>query len=436
VTVVVAVDWGATSIRVGRVDLDARPPTVEVVHRVPHEVTADHRWDWDRLVAETERGIDLALAAGPVASIGVDTWAVDYGLLDDQGRLLSPPHAYRSPRTAGWRDVVDRIGERALYERTGIQLQPFNTIFQLAAHDRDELAAARHALLLADLLVHHLVGGDPAAERTVAGSTALVDLATGDWAPDLLDAAGVPAGLLPPIVEPGTAAGTYRGVPVHRVCAHDTASAVVAMGPEGGPSVGFVASGTWLLVGREQPAPDTSPAAHAANFTNEPGAEGTTRFLKNVAGFWMLEQAKRSWTAPVEPYLMDSVERLVPGLFTPFDATNPELLAPDDMDATVRRLAGIRWSHGPAVVTRAIFESMARTAAEVLGGLGGIERVALVGGGAGSALLAWLLGRDTGLPVDVGSAEAAALGNALVQGIALGRYADVGEARRSLVAGR
>jgi rhamnulokinase len=426
VTVVVAVDWGATSIRVARVDLDARPPTIDIVHRHPHAATADGRWGWDRLIAETVRGIDVALAAGPVASIGVDTWAVDYGLLDAGGRLLSPPHCYRSPRTAGWRAVVDRIGERALYVTTGIQLQPFNTVFQLAVHDRSELAAASHALLLPDLIVHHLTGGAPASERTVAGSTALVDLATGSWSPALLDAIGVPPSLLPPIVEPGTAAGEYRGVPVHRVGSHDTASAVVGMGPVGGPAVGFVATGTWLLVGREQPAPDTSPAAQAANFTNEPGVEGTTRFLKNVTGFWMLPRGEG----------LDGAADVDPSSFRTFDATDPSLLAPADMGATVRRLADLTGDAPAPVVARAVVESMAATAASVLAGLGGIERIALVGGGAGSPLLARALGERTGLPVDVGSTEAAALGNALVQGIALGVFEDVRSARETLVASR
>jgi rhamnulokinase len=425
-TVVVAVDWGATSIRVARVDLDGRPPTVDIVHRVPHAATPEGRWDWDRLVAETERGIGLALEAGPVASIGVDTWAVDYGLVDERGRLLSPPHCYRSPRTAGWREVVDRIGERALYETTGIQQQPFNTLFQLAAHDRDERAAARHAVLLPDLLVGHLTGGDPAAERTVAGSTALVDLATGDWSPSICDAAGIAPSLLPPIVEPGTPAGSHRGVPVHRVCGHDTASAVVAMGSVGGPAVGFVATGTWLLVGREQATADTSPAAQAANFTNEPGAEGTTRFLKNVTGFWMLPDGAG----------LDEAAAVDPGAYRTFDATDPALLAPDDVGATVRGLAGVGPDAPAPVVARAAVESMAATAAAVLDRLGGIERIALVGGGAGSTLLTRALAERSGLPVDVGSTEAAALGNALVQGIALGRFADVGEARRSLVAVR
>lgn len=423
-TVVVAVDWGATSIRVARVDLDAVPPAVEVVHRHAHAATPDGRWDWDRLLAETRRGIDAALEAGPVASIGVDTWAVDYGVLDGRGRLLSPPHCYRSPRTAGWRAVVDRIGEGVLYERTGIQLQPFNTIFQLAVHDPAELAAGRAVLLLPDLVVHALTGGDLAAERTVAGSTGLVDLGTGTWAPELLDAVGVPVRLLPEIVDPPAPAGSYRGVPVHRVCSHDTASAVVAMGPDGGPGVGFVATGTWLLVGREQPAPDTSPAAQAANFTNEPGAEGTTRFLKNVAGFWMVPGGEG----------LEGAGAVDPASFRTFDATDPSLLAPDDVGAAVRRLSGLPDDAPAPVAARAAVESMAATAAGVLGALPGepIRRIALVGGGAGSPLLARALAARSGLPVDVGSTEAAALGNALVQGIALGRFASVADARRTL----
>ena len=232
------------------------------------------------------------------------------------------------------------------------------------------------------------------------------------------------------MVEPGAPAGRYRDVPVHRVCAHDTASAVVGMGPFGGPGVGFVATGTWLLVGREQPAPDRSEAARVANFTNEQGAEGSIRLLKNVAGFWMLEQCRRSW--PDDAGVLDAAAD-VDGGYDVFDATDETLLAPEDMEATVRRLAGIADRAAPAVVARATVESMAATAADVFARLGGIERIALVGGGAASTLLAQALAARARLPVMVGSTEAAALGNALIQGIALDRFADVADARGHLV---
>ena len=213
----VAVDFGASSIRVCRVDLGARPPAVEVVHRHGHGPVTDGaghlRWDWARLVAEMDAGLAAAVARGPVASIGVDTWGVDYGLLDDRGELVAPPFSYRDDRTAGYATVVAAAGgPAALYATTGVQLQAFNTIFQVAAHDRSELARARHLVLLPELLVHHLTGAI-LAERTSAGTTGLVDITAGDWSADLAAAAGLDPALLPPIAAAGERAGAVARDP-------------------------------------------------------------------------------------------------------------------------------------------------------------------------------------------------------------------------------
>ena len=436
-TAVAAVDFGATSIRVARVDLDAHPIAIDVVHRHRHEAVrpADGslRWDWSRLVAEAERGLERALDQGPLASIGVDTWGVDYGLLGGDGRLLSLPHSYRSARTADHMALVERIGERHLYEVTGLQRQPFTTLFQLAAHDRTELARARRLLLLPDLLVHHLTG-TCAAERTAAGTTGLVDLATGDWSPELLDACGVPAALLPPLAPPGTAAGTWRGVPVHLVGGHDTASAVAALPPTTARQRAFVATGTWLLVGREQPEPDTSPVRQAQNFTNEPAIDGGTRLLKNVAGFWLLEECRRGWGGADADDLLAAAAAVTEPVDA-FDATDPRFLAPTDMEAEVRDAARLAPDADRARVVRAIIASLAETTASVVAdGLAGTDELTLLGGGAGIDLLRDELVTRTGLPVTIGPTEAAVCGNALVQGIALGRFADLADARTHLVA--
>jgi rhamnulokinase len=434
-TAVAAVDFGAASVRVARVDLDERPLRAEVVHRHPHRPVPDGagglRWDWTGLVAEAERGLDAALARGPLASIGVDTWGVDYGLLDGAGRLLSPPHSYRSERTAGFRAVVDRVGERRLYECTGLQLQPFTTLFQLAAHDRDELARAAHVLLLPDLVVHHLTGW-VGAERTAAGTTGLVDLATGRWSPELAAAVDLDLALLPDLAPPGTPAGTWRGVPVHLVGGHDTASAVAALPPTGARARAFVATGTWFLVGREQDRPDTSPARQAANVTNEVGVDGRTRLLRNVAGFWLLDECSRRWGTSTVDLLaaLDGTD----GAPT-FDATDPRFLAPADMEVEVRAAAGLPAGAGRAEVVASILASLATTTAAVVRDqLPGTDELALVGGGAGVAPLRRLLEVATGCPVVAGPIEATALGNALVQGLALGRFADLAEARAHLVA--
>ena len=413
---VAAVDLGASSARVARVDLETFE--VDVVHRRVHQ-PVEGRWAWSRLVAEVERGLELA---GPVASIGVDTWGVDYGLLGDDGALLSPPHAYRSTRTAGWRDVVDRIGEDVLYRTTGIQLMQINTIFQLAVHDRNELARARRLLMLPELLAHALTGEEH-GEVTSAGTTALVDLATGDWSDDLLAAIGVPRSLLPEIERAGTRAGAWRGTPVHLVGGHDTASAVAAM-PR--PGAAFVSSGTWMLVGIER----QEPVLDDPTFSNEPGVAGGVRLLKNVMGLWLLERCRAQWGNPPLDELLRAAEsvRHAPVI----DARDERFLTPEDMDAEVRAAARLPESAGRDVVARCILDSLAASAAGVLDELGATE-VCVIGGGAQNALLNRLLGEASGLTVHVGPVEATALGNALVQGVALGVFEDLAAAREALM---
>ncbi len=431
----VAVDFGASSIRVCRVDLGARPPAVEVVHRHGHGPVADGaghlRWDWDRLVAEMDAGLAAAAARGPVASIGVDTWGVDYGLLDARGELVAPPFSYRDDRTAGYATVVAAAGGPAhLYAATGVQLQEFNTIFQVAVHDRGELARARHLVLLPELLVHHLTGAI-LAERTSAGTTGLVDITAGDWSADLAAAAGLDPALLPPIAAAGERAGAWRGIPVHLVGGHDTASAVVAMGAAPGPHAAFVSAGTWLLVGREQAAPDLGEAARAGNFTNEIGALGGVRFLKNLAGSWLVEGCRRTWGDPPVADLLAAaadVDDELPLL----DVADERFLHPSDMLAEVTAALGLAIDAAPPLVVAAIVASQAAGTAAVLDRLGGVDDVAVFGGGGRSALYRRRLAARTGLPVVQGPVEATALGNALVQGIALGRYADLADARAHL----
>jgi rhamnulokinase len=427
---VAAVDFGASSIRVCRVDLEDDALPLDVVHRFAHgpvrEADGGLRWRWDELLAELERGLDLATAAGPIASIGVCTWGVDYGLVDERGVLLSPPHSYRSERTAGFRHVVERIGERRLYEIAGVQLQPFNTIFQVAAHDRDELARARRLMLLPDLLVAHLTG-EFATERTIAGTTGLLDIATQGWSDELIDATGARRSLFGELVDAPAPAGTWRGVPVHRVGAHDTASAVAAT-PDG-PRTAFVSSGTWMLVGREQSVPDTSLHAQEANFTNELAVGGGIRFLKNVAGFWLLEACRASWGSPDIAVLL-AEGATAEGAFAPFDTTDPRFLSPADMDAEIRSAGGIDPGAPRGLVVRAAIESIAETIAGVVRDLGGVGSLAVVGGAARpDHPLLVSLERHTAIPVVRGPVEATALGNALVQGVAIGRFTGLDEAR-------
>jgi rhamnulokinase len=435
---VVAVDFGASSIRVCRVELDGRAPGMSVVHRYGHTPVADAgghlRWDWPRLVAEMVKGLAVALEAGPVASIGLDTWGVDYGLLDGNGELVAPPMSYRDNRTAGYESVVDRLGgAEALYGVTGVQLQPFNTVFQVAAHDRDELARARRLLMLPELLVHHLTG-EAVGERTSAGTTGLVDIRAGEWAVPVAEAVGLDPAMLPPILVAGSRVGSWQGVPVQLVGGHDTASAVVAMGADPGAGSAFVSAGTWSIVGREQPDPDLSAAARAANFANEISALGGVRLLKNLAGAWLVERCRPAWGDPPIADLM-AAAATVDGPERVLDVADPRFLNPDDMLAAVTADLGLPADAPPPVVVRGIVESQAAGAAAVIHELGGVTEVHVFGG-AQSALYRRLLAERTGLPVCAGPVEATALGNALVQGIALGVYDGLADARRHLAGSR
>lgn len=421
---VAAVDLGATSARVAVVDLDHDDPQPEIVHRYAHgpvsAADGSLRWDWTRLLTEVETGLQRAVDGGPLLSIGIDTWGVDYGLLDDGGELVAPPFSYRDPRTAGWDAVADRLGRERLYRTTGIQLMAVNTVFQLAVHPRDELERATALLMLPELVAHHLTG-TVTAEVTSAGTTALVDVATGDWSRELLADIGIDPGLFAPIARAGTRVGEWRGIPVVLVGGHDTASAVAAR-PRGAPAnSAFISAGTWLLVGAERPAADTSEAARLGNFSNEPGALGGVRFLKNVTGLWLLERCRSQWGDPAVSDVVAAASALPPG--ATFDPNDERFANPPDMEAEIRGATGLPATAGRDAVVRCILDSLAVAVAGVVAELGrfvgDVARIDVVGGGGQIAPLVQLIAEATGAEVAVGPVEATALGNALVQDSAL-----------------
>jgi rhamnulokinase len=436
-TAVVAVDYGAASIRVVRVELGDGAPHLDVVHRYHHQpsVGADGRlrWTWSRLLAETERGLELAMDRGPVASIGVDTWGVDYGLLDHRGELLEPPISYRDARTEPfWRHVVERVGAERLYEIAGLQLLPFNTIFQLAAHDPAQISRAAHLVTLPELVVHHLTGV-VTAEATSAGTTGLLDVRTHDWSEELCAAVELPRDRLPMIQRAGALVGSWRGVPVHLVGGHDTASAVFAGSAS---DHAFVAAGTWLLVGREQSHADTGSAARQAGFSNEQAVPSGVRLLRNVAGWWLVEECRHAWNDPPLDDLLAEAAAVTSPLPV-IDATDDRFVAPSHMPSEIARAAGLPDDAPRAHLVRVAVDSMAATTMNVIGALPR-ERAApcrgirVFGGGVRAALYLEALRAGTALPVTEGPVEAAALGNALVQAIALGRYESIDEARATL----
>lgn len=449
---VVAVDLGATSgrVMVARVAVDPDVLELEEVHRFPNgAVRAEDgslRWDIARIRHEVLAGLRLAAAGGPVDGIGIDSWGVDYGLVDQQGQLLGDPWSHRDSRTDGVAErVVAEIGAAALYDETGLQQLPFNTLFQLvAARDSEagarELASAATLLLVPDLLGFWLTG-QVGAERTNASTTQLYGARSSEWSTALLDRLRLPTSLLPPLRSPGDVLGPVLpdvagevglppDVPVIAVGSHDTASAVVGV-PAVAPFA-YVSSGTWSLVGLELTEPVLTEAAREADFTNEAGVDGTVRFLKNVTGLWVLSECLREWAqAEVPDSDLASVLRdaaALGGGTAVIDINDRRLLPPGDMVARVVALAeesGSAVSRTPAELTRVVLDSLAlayrrcvRTAARLSGCAP--EVVHVVGGGSENALLCQLTADACGLPVLAGPKEAAALGNVLVQARSLG----------------
>jgi rhamnulokinase len=386
-------------------------------------------------VSHVERGLEMGLAAGPVASIGVDGWGVDYGLIDGHGELIDLPYSYRDPRTKGWEAIADRIGQRRLYEVTGIQLMAINTIFQLAADPPERLAPARHILLLPDLLINHLTGW-VGCELSNMSTTGLMDARERVWADELIEAIDVPRELFPQPAEAGLPGGSWRGIPIHLVGSHDTASAFLGAPFSPGVESIFVSTGSWVIVGVDRPDPDTSNRAQELNFSNEAGAMGGVRFLKNVVGFWILEQCREAWgSVSIEDLIGEAsaVSEVVPA----FDAGNHRFVTTTDMRAEVISAAGLPEDAPRPVVVRSIIESIVAGVVAVIDEIGDVtgrnpNQALLVGGGSRIPLFRHLLGERSGLDVVVGSPEATALGNAMVQGVAIGHFTDLSQARRWL----
>ncbi len=375
--------------------------------------------------------LDGLRKAGPVDSIGIDSWAVDYGFLDADGKLIGNPVHYRDSRTDGIAAAT-----RDLYDVNGLQTLPFNTVYQLlAAAGTRQYAAAATMLLIPDLLAYWLTG-EIGAEYTNASTTGLLDVRTGEWSWKLISDLGLRADLFPPIRRPGEVIGHVAGTPVVAVGSHDTASAVVAV-PADQKDFAYVSSGTWSLVGLELGQAVLSAESRAANFTNEGGVDGTIRYLRNVMGLWPLQECMREWGSPNISDLLAAAAS-EPRLAYVVDLDDPAFLPPGDMTGRLRRAAGIPDDAGQAVITRCILDSLAlaqRRAVRQARDLAGTSPsvLHLVGGGARNELLCRLTADATGLPVLAGPVEATAIGNLLVQARAAGVVSGGLDAMRALV---
>ncbi|WP_046469564.1 rhamnulokinase [Allosalinactinospora lopnorensis] len=446
-----AVDLGASSGRVitgrvGRAEL-----RLAEVHRFgnhPVRLPSGLHWNAPGLYREVLDGLRAAAAHAPV-SVGVDSWGVDYGLLDATGALLGLPHHHRDGRTEGVAHAVtDAFGPQALYAANGLQFLPFNTLFQLAAaRGGPQLDAAATLLLIPDLLAYWLTG-QRGAEVTNASTTGLLDVRTRRWSASLAEAAGIPLSLLPALRHPGQRIGPLlpdaaeetglADTEVTAVASHDTASAVAAV-PALTGRFGYISCGTWSLAGLELPGPITTGAARAARFTNELGIDGTNRFLRNIMGLWLVQESLRAWDLRDDalPALLADAARAAP-FASLIDAGDSRFLSPGDIPSRIAgycRETGQPAPDGRGELLRCVLESLAlahratlRRAAALAGR--DIEVVHLVGGGARNELLCQWTADALGLPVVAGPVEATAIGNIIVQARAHGAAADLAGLRR------
>jgi rhamnulokinase len=451
-TTLLAVDLGAESGRVvwGRFG-DDRLHLSEVA-RFPtgmSRIRGHLRWDLDRILGDLGAALRRARGEGPVQSLGVDTWGVDFGLLDSAEKLVDLPVAYRDERTDGVMEgFFKRIPRSTIYERTGIQFLPFNTLYQLASMAQagdPALDRARHLLLMPDLVHHHLTG-ERATEFTNATTTQCFDPRRGTWDHALLETAGVSPSLMQDVVGPGSIVGTLRpevgeatglgAIPVVAPATHDTASAVAAV-PARDDDWAYISSGTWSLMGVETPSPVFSEAAMRFNFTNEGGIAGTNRLLKNIMGLWLVQRL-RDELAPEAEYgdLSGRASSAAPlrSLIQPDD---PRFLNPDSMADAIADFCAQTAQPIPTTTEaflRCALESLALRYRAVVGEIEEVtgrrlSTIHVVGGGSRNRFLNQMTADATGRPVVAGPVEATAAGNLVVQAMSLGILSSHGECR-------
>ncbi|MEN2742567.1 rhamnulokinase family protein [Microbacterium sp. X-17] len=458
---VAAVDLGATSGRVMHARVGANTLELSEAARFPNtpvRVQEDGRealhWDLTGLHARVLEGLGVVARSEPgLRSVGVDAWAVDYGLLR-AGRLLGEPYHYRDERTAAGVDLVHaRVSPEELYREGGLQFLPFNSLYQLAVDQQSGALEAADGLLLVPDLITYWLSGQAVAERTNASTTGLLT-ADGSWNDALIGRLGLRRSLFPALVDAGTTVGSLlpslglpfagAGPAVTAVGSHDTASAVVAV-PMDASRAAYISCGTWGLVGVELERRVVSDEGRAANFTNEGGVDGRVRYLHNVMGLWLLSESIREWQRRGLPVSLESLLAEAAELPRPtelFDADDPRFMAPGDLPSRIADWfaeRGLRAPARPAGMVRVIVESLAEAfavsvrAASELSGVP-VETVHIVGGGARNALLCQATADRAGVPVLAGPVEATALGNALVQARAVGLVAGDLETLRALVA--
>lgn len=443
---VLAFDFGASSGRAMLGIYDRGSLTLEEIHRFknyPKQVDGKLFWDIDYLFGEVQVAIHKALENHVIDSIGVDTWGVDFGLIGANGELLQLPRSYRDPHTQG---AVEKVGQhldlQELYQRTGNQLMPINTLFQLylTKLESPELFAKAQKFLFMPDLFTYLLTGEIFAERSIASTAQMVDPRRNEWATDILAPLGIPERLLPPLVDAKHLAGVTKpelgvgAIKVINVCEHDTASAVVSV--PNNQNFLFISCGTWSLIGTELEAPVITEEAYQYNLTNESGINRTTTFLKNLTGLWIIQELQRNLAAAGRDYTFGELADLAaqaPAFQCWIDTDNPLFAAPGSMIERIRYYAEFTGQTPPQTdgeFARCIYESLAMkyklTYMEISATVKSeFDSINIVGGGSQAAILCQMVADAANSRVVAGPAEATALGNIAVQLQALGEFSDI-----------
>lgn len=451
-----AFDLGASSGRGIIGAFDGRKITLEEIHRFengPVERGGALFWDIKSIFAELKAGLGKAMSIAPdIASMGIDTWGVDYALLKKDGSFVRDPYHYRDSRNDGAADEVFRqVSEDEVYSRTGIQRLPFNTIFQLHAHKKghpEDLDGS--AMLMIPDALGYMFGGEAVCEYTDASTTQLLDAKTRDWDFELIAKLGLPKGLFPKIVQPSTLSGKLserlakefgcKRINICKVGSHDTASAVASVPSRKGSDWAYISCGTWALLGAETDMPTLTQAAREGGFTNEGGLNGKIRFLSNITGLWLIQETRRVWSerkGSKIPFaeIASMAEKAQPLRFI-VNPNSPKFLAPGDFPAKIREYCAETGQGEPDdnAVVRCIYDSLAlcfRAKLEQLQLLTGkrYDTLQIVGGGTQAKILMKLAADAAGIPVLAGPVEATAIGNILSQAMADGQLGSLEEAR-------
>ena len=453
---VLAFDFGASSGRAILATYADGKIAMQEIHRFsndPVNLCGTLYWDVQRLFFEIKQGITKAVHQGGFDAIGIDTWGVDFGLLDAHGQLVANPVHYRDERTVGMMEkAYEKVPQQELYDRTGIQLMRLNTVFQLvslAENRPDLLERAETMLLMPDLLAYFLTGAKY-AEYSEVSTTQMLDPKTGDWAYDLLERLGIPTRLLPKIIDAGTPYGTLRAdicdelgcpaVPVIAVCTHDTGSAVAAV-PSQKDDFIYISCGTWSLFGTELKAPIINETSRRFNLTNEGGYGRTARMLKNIMGLWLIQESRRQWIREGFDVSYAGLEREALEI-EPFrcfiDPDDPSFEMPGNQPRRVQeycRRTGQTVPETRGEIMRCIYESLAmkyRYSFEAIRQVTGktYASIHMIGGGTKDRLLCQMTADACNCLVKAGPIEATAMGNIAVELIALGEIKDLKEARR------